>query len=329
MFPLKRTPPQTPEASITAETTVKTPLPTETPLYSIFSQQKLDSDIQEDSAAKRLKRKLDSTERIDKCTIITEMRTLFSQFTEEQDKKLSSLQTSIEKSVQVSIAALSTELSELTKSFEHLSARQEETVANLKIIEKDRQQDQEYIRSLERAVEFLERKARSSCLEIRNMPKAEGATGLTESKAELRNLIINLGTTVNTKIDEVEIKDIYRQHSNRDIIKPITVEFTTVLKKEIVLSSVKRFNKDRKGSDKLSTGHLRMKGPTQPVYVSECLTFRTKQLFRLAREFKNSHSYHHCWTANGAVYLRKKDGAPHIRINCEADLSKLELENSK
>lgn len=323
-MPINRTPPSTPtpDASSSTEPDLKLPTNNEPPLFSIFSQRTQELDLSTDSASKRVKRKHDL---VDKNKIIDEIRALFSEFTDDQDKKFSSLRKSIEESMQKSIAAMRTDFAELTKSFDFLAKNHAETVENIKRLEKEREEDREYIQSLERSVEYLERKARSSCLEIRNMPCLDGAIGATESKTHLRDMIINLGSTLNTKIDLCEIKDVYRQQTGKKtIVRPITVEFTSVLKKEALLGSTKKFNKERKGSDKLNTSHLRIKGPSQPVFISESLTFKAKQLFRLAREFKVSHGYHHCWTANGIVYLRQKEGSPHIRVLNEADIKKLD-----
>lgn len=101
------------------------------------------------------------------------------------------------------------------------------------------------------------------------------------------------------------------------------VEFTTVLKRDSLLSALKKFNKGRNGSDKLNTGHLHIKGPTNPIFVSESLTFKTKKLFHMARECAKSRGYSYCWTSNGVVYLRKKDNMPQIRIANESDLNNL------
>lgn len=101
------------------------------------------------------------------------------------------------------------------------------------------------------------------------------------------------------------------------------MEFTTVLKKEEILSSVKRFNKGKKSDEKLNTTHLKIKGTKKPIYASELLTAKVKVLFYLSRDFAKTHDYSYCWTSNGVVYLRKRDGAPLLRVDQQSDLDKL------
>ncbi|CAB3231713.1 unnamed protein product [Arctia plantaginis] len=74
--------------------------------------------------------------------------------------------------------------------------------------------------------------------------------------------------------------------------------------------------------NKLSTEHLRLGGPAKPVFVSENLTPKMKRLFFLARDFASSNQYRYCWVTNGKIYLREKQGAPHIMIKSESNLPK-------
>lgn len=102
------------------------------------------------------------------------------------------------------------------------------------------------------------------------------------------------------------------------------MKYETLLdKKESILGAVKKLNKNKKNNEKLNSTHLNLSGPARPIFVSETLTYKTQKLYFLAREFSRLNNYDYCWTSKGMVYLRKSEDAPLIRINAEADLSKL------
>lgn len=102
---------------------------------------------------------------------------------------------------------------------------------------------------------------------------------------------------------------------------PIIVELTTVHCKENLLTSFKKFNKDKQ--NKLNTEHLRIQGTSIPIYISENLTAKTKRLFFLARGAASHLDFKFCWTSRGKVFLRRNEGSPHILVQTEQDIHAL------
>lgn len=237
------------------------------------------------------KRKFDG-ETSDTLVVLKEM---FSSFSNEQKNRFQDLQASIDL----------------------MSNKYDEFLSKIAYLEKERQSDKLIIKELEDKLETLERKSRGVGIEIRNIPKQKG-----ETKDTLVGEISKLGEILNVDIKTSNIKDIYRLKS-KDSSDPIVVDFTTVLLKEKVLKSVKTFNKNKQKGIKLNTTHLSSSYSQKPIFISEALTHKTQRLYYLARQFRKSHGYSFCWTANGIVYLKYNEDSSHIRINNDADLEKL------
>lgn len=241
----------------------------------------------------RKKRKHEG-EKSDISEIISKM---FSSFSNEQDKRFQELKTSIDL----------------------MSNKYDQFLSKINCLEKERQSDKLIIKELEDKLETLERKTRVAGIEIRNIPKQNG-----ETKDTLVSEISKLGGILSVDINTNNIKDIYRLKS-KDSSDPIVVDFTSVLIKDKVLKSVKTFNKSKQKGSKLNTNHLNANYSQKPIYISEALTHKTQRLYYLARQFRKSHGYSFCWTANGIVYLKNNEDSPHIRINNDADLEKLRI----
>lgn len=245
------------------------------------------------------------------------MRSMFSTFTSEMDSRLHTLH--------VSVTAIREQNCEITKSIEYMSNKYDEMLKRIEALEKDKRDDKKIIQSLEDKIETLERKSRSSCIEIRNLPSRPSIENKPETKEDLCNIIKTLSNTLNVKLEECELKDVYRTSARKDSSKPIIVEFCSVMKKDNLLRAVKDFNKHKSNDDKLNTQHLNFLGPKKGVFISETLTSRAQQLFYIAREFAKEFHYDYCWTSRGMIYLRKAENLPYVRVICESDIEKLRV----
>lgn len=234
------------------------------------------------------------------------------------------LSTSVEQQFQ----AVKQQNVDLQESLQFMSEKYDDVLEKIKYLEEERLQDRKHIYMLEEKLESMEKKIKSTGLEIRNVPKTSNDVKRFETKEELCGIIKSLSKTVNINIQEEHIRDVYRINSKNETLKPLIVEFNSVLMKDKLLRAIKNFNKDKMRDAKLNTSHLNIPGPARPVYMSETLSFKTQRLFYMAREFARDNSYSYCWTSRGNIYLRKIDGQPLIRIQSEADLSKL-MENKK
>ncbi|CAB3248532.1 unnamed protein product [Arctia plantaginis] len=202
---------------------------------------------------------------------------------QQQDKKIEKIYTSIEEIKAQNVTIQST-VTFLSQNYDALQDRINQLETQLV---KERETNLLHLQKLEDNLEKMERGAR-------------------------------IGSLINVPVQVHDVRDIFRTRSKDVDSRPIIVEFTTNLLKEKFIYMQRKFNKE----NKLSTEHLRLGGPAKPVFVSENLTPKMKRLFFLARDFASSNQYRYCWVTNGKIYLREKQGAPHIMIKSESDLPK-------
>ncbi|KAJ8735236.1 hypothetical protein PYW07_006856 [Mythimna separata] len=205
---------------------------------------------------------------------------------------------------------------EMKASMEFMSAKYDELLAKFEFSEKEREKHMEYVTVLENRVEHLERAARKSSIEIRNVPKHD-----QEKKEDLIKIVKNIATSINVDMHDTDVADIFRYNSKSSSKMPIVVEFSTTIKKEAMLDAVRKLKQESKTY--LSTTHAKVDGPKEPIYISESLTAKIKKLFARARTYANDNNYKYCWSAHGFVYLRKEEGAKAVRLSSEEDLNKL------
>ena len=243
---------------------------------------------------------------------MAEMKNLFLEFKEGQEKKIERLCETVEEikiqntNIQSTVSFLSQDYDDLRGKIEHLEAE----------LESERKNNAKCLQNLEEKIDRVERGVRSSCIEIRNIP-----TRKSETKADLLKTVVNIGSTLNVSIQPFEVKDIFRIGTKNPDNKTIIVDFTSNLLKEKFIQVYKTYN--RNNNNKLTTEHLKINGPVKPVFVSENLTPKMKRLFFLARDFANTNDYRFCWIKNGRIFLRKEAGAQHLEIKDESDILKL------
>ncbi|CAH2107275.1 unnamed protein product [Euphydryas editha] len=268
----------------------------------------IDSVSPEKNIASRSKRKRVNELDNDITDLKTELMAMLKSLQDEQVRNFTSINSKMEE--------LINQNQELKASVEFISAKYDEFTKTIEQLEKDKKEDRNIIKSLEEKVEYLEKKMRSSCLEIKNIPLRP-----KETKEDLVNVVVKLGNIIKSPIQSSEIKEIYRVPSVKQ--HPIVVEFITTMVKERVLRMTKQFNGEHQ-KEKLNTKHLQMSGiPIQQIYVSESLTSRSRRLFFLARDYAARKKIKFCWTSGGKVFLRRDEKLPLISINSEQDLKDL------
>lgn len=307
-MPLKRTPPASPSllmSVVPTDTVQRNPIfrsvAKDSPLKHCESVPDLPSQTERDSK----KRKFGEEDR----NISNMIKEMFSTFSREQEIRFQELQSTTNNIQEQNI--------KLRESVDMMSSKYDEFLLRISSLETERREDKKTIREMEEKLEALERKARVSGIEIRNVPKIKG-----ETKENLSDTVLNLAKAIDMDIDPLSIRDVYRL-SSKDASNPIIVDFSTVLIKDKFTRGVKNFNKTRTKTEKLNTTHLNPQHIVKPIYVSETLTHRTHRLYYLARMFKKSHGYTFCWTSNGIVYLKKSLESSQIRITSESDIEKL------
>ncbi|KOB72479.1 Zinc finger DNA binding protein [Operophtera brumata] len=228
---------------------------------------------------------------------------LFEAFTTQQDTKFEAILAS---------------LGEVKTSIDVMSKKYDEALLRLNCLEVEKREQDIRVQLLENKIDFLERQARGTSIELRNIPQEP-----KESKKDLINLVIKTAEKLNTKLDSSEIKDAYRIGSNQNN-KLIITEFTTTFAREGLINSFKTYNKEHP-TEKFSTSSLGIGGTSKPVYLSESLTQKDRRLYFLAREFAKGNGYVFCWTSLGRIFVRRTEGSPRIRITCETDIENLKF----
>ncbi|CAG5014060.1 unnamed protein product [Parnassius apollo] len=114
---------------------------------------------------------------------------------------------------------------ELKESVKFTAAKYDEVWKSSKKIEKDMAEDRKYIRQLEDKIDQLERQARTTSLEIRNLPKAND-----ESKQGISKIVVEIGKIINMPIHEADVKK----------NKPLVNDLKSVILKERILHAVKK-----------------------------------------------------------------------------------------
>lgn len=256
----------------------------------------------------------------DLIVFMADMKKMFQDFKLQQEENLKKFQNSLFSTIE----DIKKQNGEIRTSLEFLTKQYDEINLKIDKMEKDKRDYNMCIEKLEERIETFEKKLKASSLEIRNIP-----TRRAESKDDLLDLITKLSLTLKVPLGGADVRDVYRLNTKPEAIKPITIEFSTVILKEKFLLAFKNYNKEHRGSDRLSTKNLQLDGTAQPIFVSEALTFKCKKLFYQAREFAKANSYAFCWTSYGKVYLRKKEGAPFTYVKSEKSFERLMDGDSK
>ncbi|KOB68765.1 Zinc finger DNA binding protein [Operophtera brumata] len=238
---------------------------------------------------------------------------MFSLFKQEQDQRFTALLNKIQDGIQTHTE----QNAKILSSIDFLGQKYDEMVSRIDSLEREKSADRKYIQSLEARLDQLDRSLRGSSIEVRNVPKKAG-----ESKEDLLNLIAKVGGALNVPVQQTEVRDVYRINTKSETNQPIVAEFTSVILRDKIVSSVKSYNK-KYTTTKFSTSNLKLEGPTKPIFISESLAPQTKKLFFMAREFAKSSDFKFCWASRGKIYLRRSDGAALIKVNNESDLENL------
>lgn len=246
-----------------------------------------------------------------------DIMTMLNNWKTDQDATLSKLVADI--------ASLKTQCTDIQKvnveienSITFMNAKFDEINEKVRRLEIERNVNSDYILSLERQLEELQQRSRSSAMEVRNVPEKDH-----ESESDLIAIVKKLAATLKINIQDHDIRDIYRRPGKPGTTKVIVTEFNSVRMKEDVITSVRRFNKDRPVPDKLNYEHFGITGHKKPIFVDEYLPYSTRKLLFRAREFAKTHNFKFCWTAKGRVLLRKDSNAKYIYVKTEQCLSKL------
>lgn len=238
-------------------------------------------------------------------------------------------QSSILSTMESLFAKQNEKLSHFTKEFTdlksaiHLITQQYDDL-NMKAVQADKRlaglEDQVAswdlrVSRLESSINTLEQQARQCNVEIHNLP---------ERRSE--NLFTILESVSNEIKYQVKKQDVVAVHrvphadSKNSRPKNIIVKFGSRMMRDDFIAAARR-------AKELTTGHLKISGPPQKIYINEHLTLYNKILFRDARVAAAKCGFKFSWAKHGSIFVRRSDTSPVIAIRSSLDLSKIVLEN--
>ncbi|CAG4958162.1 unnamed protein product [Colias eurytheme] len=245
------------------------------------------------------------------------LQKMFNKMLINQNLRLDKLEKSIAE-MDKNIASVIKTNTDIESSINFLSEKIENLHDQIKIIKNESKEFNIRFSTIDARLNSLEKSNRITSIEIRKIPKK-----VNEKKNELFSIAKSLLNSLCLESSNINIRDVYRLPSRKEAREStLIVEFPDTNVKDIVIEAVKKFNRQT-GSPKLNTNHFGFEGQPIPVYISDFLTQLDKRLFYHSREFAKSEGYAFCWMTNGRIYLRKKEGAPHIYIKNEEQLKQL------
>lgn len=238
------------------------------------------------------------------------------------EQRISAMFKNLKEDIDLKFKKIESKLSDICKNTGEIEKSMEETnfeemSKKVDCLEQQIKDKQTLIEDLEDKYKTLQRSARSSALEIRNVPNSTN-----ETKEVLSSYIVQMSDAVGAKLSSSDIKDIFRVPGKTDANKPIIAELTTTIQKHRLIKAVKSFNVSNR-QNKLNAFHLGLRAHSSPVFVVEHLTSKGNRLHYLARELARTGQYKYCWTSNGKVFVRKMDGAPIVLIKSEDQIEAL------
>lgn len=218
------------------------------------------------------------------------------------------------------------DVQELTRAVDHMSNQyddilKEQEIVNvkMKILETENHSLNVAVDDLKKRINQMEQYARSNNAEIQCVP---------ESKNEnLLSIIAKLGEVVNCPTAGKNVSHcsrIAKFDSNSGRPRSIVVQFSNPRFRDELLAAVIKFNKPRKGVEKLNVSHLGINESKDPIFVTEHLSPANKDLHAAARQVKKAKNYQYLWVRNGKIFMRKNETSNYILIKDKHTLDKLE-----
>ncbi|KAL0860191.1 hypothetical protein ABMA27_010498 [Loxostege sticticalis] len=281
----------------------------------------LEHVTQRDSKRRRIAEDHPESERTDIRAIIREeLRDIMTTMQTQQNSRLDIIEKHITEIKTQNDLTHKNNL-DFEKSIEFVTAQLDDLQSTISRIEAERKQVSLQIANIGDKCDTLERLSRKTSIQIRNVPKQKG-----ETKDKLFDMIKKLSTHLEIEFEKTALRDVYRMPTKPDQANSVIVaEFTSTLFKERFLTAAKSHNLStiKYKTEQLNSSHLGIESSKVEIYLSEHLTAQASRVYYLAREFRKTMEYAYCWTSNGLVYLRKKQGDPYILVKSEAQLQQL------
>ncbi|KAJ2953484.1 hypothetical protein O0L34_g1080 [Tuta absoluta] len=163
----------------------------------------------------------------------------------------------------------------INESYENIKCR-------VTALEKTKEVNSASIKDVEKKINDIKSRARPSTVELRSIPKANN-----ETNEDLISTVTKIGKAVNFDISACNLRDIYRlppAPGQPSTSRPVIADFNSVPPRNNLLTSVRKYNKDRRVDDKINSQVIGLAGPRRLIYVDEYLAPELKQLFYRSRQ---------------------------------------------
>lgn len=278
-----------------------------------------DRDSQSHVSARDKRRRISDDDYDDLTAFKIEIKNMFQAFLDTQTTRLDALENHIAE-IKAQVYNTNTTNKELEKSINFMSNKLEQLEQKISDMEDQRKNTQTQILNIDNKCESMEKSYKKTWIEIRNVPKKPN-----ETKEVLFGYIQSLTKYIKYDVQTSDIRDVFRMPSKAEKDNSILIaELSNTLVKSKILNSARSFNKTYSGSQ-LNASHLGMTGDKSRIYLAESLTTKTRRLHFLARELAKSQGYQFCWTSNGNVFIRKREGAPYVAIRSEEQINELKV----
>lgn len=217
------------------------------------------------------------------------------------------------------------DVQELTKAVDHMSSQyddilkeQENTKEKMKLLETENRSLNVAVDDLKRRVNQMEQYSRSNNVEIQCVPERKNEN--------LLSIITKLCELVNCPTAGQNVSHcsrIAKFDSNSSRPRSIVVQFSSPRFRDELLAGIIKFNKSRRGAEKLNVSHLGIKDSKDPIFVTEHLSPANKDLHAAARLVKKAKNYQFLWVRNGKIFMRKSETSNYILIKDKHTLDKL------
>ncbi|KAI5733301.1 hypothetical protein M8J76_010252 [Diaphorina citri] len=186
---------------------------------------------------------------------------------------------------------------------------------NRKLREEAESRDKEVI-ALTKRIDTLEQRSRINNLEIANFPATTNENPVEIVKA--------IAGKVGVEISDKDIQAVHRVPKfNKNAPKNIVVQFCSRWTKNIILDACARYRKNNNG--KIMAQDVNRSLRDQPIFISEHLTPKNKQLLRKTKEKARLVNWKYIWTRDGNIYTRKdQNSQTRVQIREESDLANVQ-----
>lgn len=159
---------------------------------------------------------------------------------------------------------------------------------------------------LEKRVVQCEQYSRRSNVEIRGVTQKENE--------DVAQLVSKIGEVIGEPISAGDMDACHRVPTREAGKSNIVVQFRSREKRDSVLEKARKF--------RVKNNQIGISGESQ-IYLNEHLCPTLKQLLALAIVKKHECGWRFVWTRNGKIFARKLENSDRIRIETDADLSKI------